>query len=77
VCLIGLSMIKFMLILKICSALDGTCIPEQPVDVYDSWFECAQHGTMHTMDTLDLIGEDIINRNKLYVVFKCKQLRGA
>ena len=67
-------MIKFMLILKICSAMDGTCLPEQPVGVYDSWFECAQHGTMNTMTTLDLIGKELINDNRLYVVFTCKQL---
>ena len=70
-------MIKFMLILKICSAMDSTCLPEQPVDVYDSWFKCAQQGTMHTMATLDLIGEDLINQNKLYVVFICKELKEA
>ena len=54
--------------------MDGTCLPEQPVDVYNSWFECAQYGTMHTMDTLNLIGENLINQNKLYISFKCKEL---
>tara|TARA_R100001369_G_scaffold42740_1_gene68946 strand:- start:109 stop:309 length:201 start_codon:yes stop_codon:yes gene_type:complete len=63
-----------MLILKICSTMDSTCLPEQPVDVYDSWFECGQSGTMNTLATLDLIGKDIINDNRLYVVFTCKQL---
>ena len=67
-------MIKFMLILKICSAVDGTCLPEQPVNVYDSWFECGKSGTMNTLATLDLIGKDLINDNRLYVVFTCKQL---
>ena len=57
--------------------MDGTCLPEQPVDVYDSWFECAEYGTMHTMETLDLIGEDLINQNKLYISFKCKELKEA
>ena len=54
--------------------MDSTCLPEQPVDVYDSWFECGQSGTMNTLATLDLIGKDIINDNRLYVVFTCKQL---
>ena len=66
-------MIKFMLILKICSAMDGTCLPEQPVDIYDSWFECGQSGTMNTLATLDLLDKDLINDNKLFVVFKCKE----
>jgi len=67
-------MIKFMLILKVCSAIDGTCIPDQAVDIYNSWFECGKNGTVNTMAMLDLMGEDLINQNKLYVVFKCKEL---
>jgi len=67
-------MIKFMLILKVCSVVDGTCLPEQTVGIYDSWFQCAQKGTANAMTTLDLIGEDLVNDNKLYVAFSCKQL---
>ena len=67
-------MIKFMLILKVCSAINGTCIPEQTVGIYNSWFECGKNGTVNTMTMLDLMGEDLINQNKLYVVFKCKKL---
>mgnify|MGYP003650296680 CR=1 FL=1 len=63
---------KFLLVLKVCSALDGTCIPEKNVDTYDSWYNCARQGTVETLMLLDSIGEDLINKNKLFVAFSCK-----
>jgi len=64
-------MIKFILVLKVCSALDGDCIPEQTVGLYDSWYQCAEQGTVETQQLMSLIGEKLINNNKLYVTFKC------
>jgi len=64
-------MIKFILVLKVCSALDGDCIPEQTVGLYDSWYQCAQQGTVETQQLMSLMGERLINNNKLYVTFNC------
>ena len=36
---------KFLLVLQICSAIHGNCLPEQSVDIYDSWYNCAASGT--------------------------------
>jgi hypothetical protein len=63
---------KFLLVLKVCSALDGTCIPEKNVGTHDSWYSCARQGTVETLMLLDSIGEDLINKNKLFVAFSCQ-----
>ena len=64
-------MIKFLLVIRICSALDGDCLPEQTIGLYDSWYQCAEQGTVETQQLMSLIGEKLINNNKLYITFKC------
>ena len=51
-------MIKFLLVVKVCSALDGSCLPEQPVSVHDSWYTCAGAGINETISLMNIIGED-------------------
>ena len=65
-------MIKFLLVVKVCSALDGSCLPEQPVSVHDSWYTCAGAGINETISLMNLIGEDLINRNRLVINFSCQ-----
>ena len=67
-------MVKFLLLIQICSALDGSCLPHQAVNVFDSWYQCAREGTKETLALMDSIGEPLINRNKLYITFKCEIL---
>ena len=67
-------MVKFLLLIQICSALDGSCLPHQAVNVFDSWYQCAREGTKETITLMDSIGEPLINRNKLYITFKRKIL---
>ena len=42
---------KFLLVIKICSALHGDCLPEQNVNTYDSWYNCAKSGVYETSRT--------------------------
>ena len=65
-------MIKFLLVVKVCSALDGSCLPEQPVGVHSSWYNCARAGINETMSLMNIIGEDLINRNRLVINFSCQ-----
>ena len=65
-------MIKFLLVVKVCSALDGSCLPEQPVSVHDSWYTCAGAGINETISLMNIIGEDLINRNRLVINFSCQ-----
>tara|TARA_R100001460_G_scaffold8301_2_gene20649 strand:- start:1328 stop:1540 length:213 start_codon:yes stop_codon:yes gene_type:complete len=65
-------MINFLLVMKVCSVLDGTCLPEREVSYHDTWFECARAGTVETLVLMDAIGEDLINNNKLYITYGCR-----
>ena len=65
-------MIKFLLVIQICSAVHGDCLPKQNVGTYDSWFSCAKAGTQETIELIELVGEELINNNKIYVSFSCQ-----
>ena len=65
-------MVKFLLLIQICSALDGSCLPHQAVKMSDSWYQCAREGTKETIALMDSIGEPLINRNRLYITFTCQ-----
>ena len=64
-------MIKFVLIMKVCSALTGNCLPEHNAGVHDSWYECAVAGSLNTLSAMQEIGELEMNKRKLYITFKC------
>ena len=50
-----------------------TCIPEtELLALYDSWHQCARQGTVETLILLDTMGEELVNKNKLYVAFSCQ-----
>jgi len=70
-------MINFLLVMKVCSVLDGTCLPEREVSYHDTWFECARAGTVETLVLMDAIGEDLINKNKLYITYGCRHYKEA
>jgi hypothetical protein len=68
---------KFLLVLKVCSALDGDCLPEREISYHNTWFKCARQGTVETLILLDSMGEKLVNKNKLFVGFSCKITNGA
>ena len=65
-------MIKYLLILQVCSFLTGECKPivemEEP---YNSWYDCAAAGTLNSLTLLQTEGADTINAYKLSVKFGC------
>jgi hypothetical protein len=67
-------MIKFLLVMQICSGLYGNCMPEQTFLEHDTWSECSRQGTINTLATIDMLGDDYINTNKLYVKFTCREV---
>ena len=67
-------MIKFLLVMQICSGLYGNCMPEQIMLEHDTWSECSRQGTINTLATIDMLGDDYINTNKLYVKFTCREV---
>ena len=66
-------MIKYIMMIKICSALYGECMPEfQHKVVFDNWYDCAQYGLTETKSLMTEIGPEIVNRDKITVSFLCK-----
>ena len=49
-------------------------MPKQPMDYYNTWAECSRQGTINTLATIDLLGDDYINTNKVYVKFTCREI---
>ena len=67
-------MIKFLLVMQICSGLYGDCMPEQTFLEHDTWAECSRQGTINILATIDMLGDDYINTSKLYVKFTCREV---
>jgi len=68
---------KFILIMKLCSAAFNDCAPEYKAGLHNSWYECAAQGTMMTASALSELGPEMVNKNKIYVSFKCQPLNNV
>ena len=61
------------MMIKICSALYGNCMPEfQHKVVFDNWYDCAQSGLTEVRSLMIDIGREVVNRDKITVSFLCK-----
>ena len=69
-------MIKFTLILWVCSFLAGTkCMP--PVtypDVYDSWYECSRAAHQESVKLLAKIGYKEVNEGHVGIRYTCQSV---
>ena len=66
---------KFMLILKVCSAVHLNCLP--PIYdnfVFNSWLECANAGYLRAIQTTNEMDSGVVNRNKVVVNFECVEV---
>ena len=65
---------KFMLILKLCSAVHMDCLPSMNDSfVFNSWSECASAGYLRSIKIINSIDSSIVNENKMVVNFQCVQ----
>ena len=67
-------MVKFIMMIKVCAAVHGDCMPEfrHPV-VYDDWYSCARAGLTEVKDLMTEVGPEVVNRDKITVSFVCKE----
>ena len=66
---------KFMLILKVCSAVHMNCLPEMNDSfVFNSWSECASAGYLRSIKIINSMESSVINNNKVVVNFKCTEI---
>ena len=65
-------MIKFVLVLSVCSFLTGECRnPVQPPIVYNSLAECAADASVKSLELLQKEGKDNVNKYRLAVKVGC------
>ncbi len=58
----------------ICSALYGNCQQPYTKNIeFNSWAECMYAGTNDTLTLYNVMGEEYINTNKIYVKFLCQE----
>ena len=55
-------MLKFILVLQVCSFLSGECKPPvQPPIVYNDWAECAADASVRSLELLQKEGKENVN----------------
>ena len=65
-------MIKFILMLQVCSFLTGECkAPVQSPTVYPDWASCAAVYKRQSLELLQKEGEANVNKYRLAVKFGC------
>ena len=58
----------------ICSALHGNCQPPYTKNVeYKTWSECMWAGTNDTLTLYQIMGDEYINHNKVFIKFQCAE----
>ena len=68
-------MIKFVLVLSVCSFLTGECRnPVQPPVVYNDWAECAADASVKSLELLQKEGKVNVNQFRLAVKFGCYEV---
>jgi hypothetical protein len=58
----------------ICSALYGEC--QQPYDKntqFLHWADCMRAGSHDTLTLYNVMGDDYVNKNKIYIKFACSE----
>ena len=66
-------MLKFALIISICSSLDGSCLyPFKTDKLFNTHYDCAVAGYQHSQTLLRSFGKDRVNESKVIISFKCK-----
>ena len=69
-------MIKFTLILWVCSFLAGTkCMaPITYPGVYDSWLKCSKAAHVESIKLLEEFDSDFVNKYNVGMKYTCKQV---
>ena len=67
-------MIKFILTVQLCSIIHMDCMKEfQSNVVFNSYYECMVSGYARSINTLNNMGEQFVDRTKIVVKFSCQE----
>ena len=71
-------MIKFILTVQLCSIVHMDCMKEfQSNIVFDSYYECMISGHERSLDTLNNMGQQFVDRSKIVIKFSCQETTGS
>ena len=62
---------KFLLTIKICSAIMQQCTPPLEMGLYNSHYDCATAGFIQGLGGLREFGKEYVNENRMLVNFSC------
>ena len=63
---------KFILALVICSQVQQTCLPPyQWPATFDSQYDCLMFGYQESMNKMEQIGREEINKQNMFIRFTC------
>jgi len=66
---------KIVLSLIICSALAGECnLPFNNKELFEDWASCMYQGYNDSVQLLDMMGNDYINQNQIFIKFACSDI---
>ena len=65
---------NFVLNLIICSALSNSCLPPYRYpDLFDDGYSCMIAGNYKSIEKLEEIGNEDVNKNKIFIKFLCME----
>ena len=62
---------KFLLVMQRSSAINLQCLPDVVIGGYDSHYDCATVGYLNAMSSLQKMGPDMINKDRIIIRFSC------
>ena len=70
-------MIKFTLIIWVCSFLSNpsVCMPPIPSPVlYNCWYECSRAAHQESIKLMSSLGYKVVNKDKIAMKYRCKEV---
>jgi len=65
---------NFVLNLIICSAVSNSCLPPYRYpDLFDDGYSCMIAGNYKSIEKLEEIGNEEVNKNKIFIKFLCTE----
>ena len=62
---------KFLLIMQVCSAMQMTCMDRMDAGMYKTHFDCATAGYLNAITTVQRMGPEMINKDRIIIRFSC------
>ena len=71
-----MSMVKFTLIIWVCSFLAGTkCMdPITYPEVYNNWLECSKAAHIESIKLMEKFDPDFVNKNQVGMKYNCQRI---